>query len=171
MLLTYSKIIGFPIFELSDQSRIGFVEDIIISPDELKIAAIAIKRSGFFSTRYKIIPFVEIVHILKDGVLIKDSRSIEEIDDLPRIKRLIEDKNFGVGQKVITENGNPIGTVSDYLIESQTLAWTKIYVKSLLKERIIPISKIVEINGKKIIVRDNLTKIKTEAPAVEIAAG
>ena len=87
--------------------------------------------------------------------------------DAIRIKQAIDQGLSGIGQKVVTKSGKKIGKVFDYLISVNDLSITKLYVKNMMSERIIPITAVNEIKGNIIIINDDYDMVSIPRTAVE----
>ncbi|MEI7792910.1 MAG: PRC-barrel domain-containing protein [Candidatus Berkelbacteria bacterium] len=109
---------------------------------------------------------MDVLKILKKNIVIRDESAISEIKDLVRVKTLIDDGFFGVGQKVQTESGQYLGRLYDFLVDSDNLVITKLYIKGLANERIIPATSIVSIEPKIITVKDPLDAIEATREAL-----
>jgi len=155
MMLLYSKIIGGPVAEIKTQSRSGEIADLFINNEDLSVAGIIVKIHHLFMSDKKVVNSTDIVQLLKDGAIIRDSESLCDIEDLIRLKKLYENKSYGLSQKVITKSGQFVGRVYDYMIDSTTMTIRKFYVKKLISEVIIPTSKVIEMEGKTITIKED----------------
>lgn len=166
MIVRYTSIIGSLVAELKDQTKVGQISEIIIDNNKLSIAAIALDLPFWSFEKNKFILSFDIVHLLKDGAIINSENSIIDLEESILLQRMIKEKYFGIGQRVVTSNGTYIGRVYDFLIESDNLTITKFYVKNILAERIIPVSKVISLEGKTITIRDNYTSNRIENVAM-----
>jgi sporulation protein YlmC with PRC-barrel domain len=166
VILKYSSIIGSLVAELRDQTKIGKVSEVIIDKEKLEIAALAVEQSFIFFSKSKFVLKMDIISLLKDGVIITDQDSIIDLKGSVKLEKLVKGKNFGIGQRVFTDNGKMIGTVYDYLVETNTLSITKLYVKHLVKEFIIPVEKILSFEGKVITIKDSYNASRIERAAI-----
>jgi len=170
MILRYTQIIGLPIFELKNQSLLGYSHECVIDNVKKSILGIVLKP-GIFSQPKYILLQMDVLKILKKNIVIRDEGAISEIKDLVRVQALIDDGMFGIGQKVQTESGNNLGKLYDFLVDSESLGITKLYVRDMTKERIISASDIISIEPKVIVIKDPNAAIEAIAETVpEIAA-
>ncbi len=165
MILRYTQIIGLPIFELKNQSLVGYSYECVLDNVKNCILGIVLKP-GLFSQPKFILLQMDVLKILKKNIVIRDESAISEIKDLVRVKTLIDDGFFGVGQKVQTESGQYLGRLYDFLVDSDNLVITKLYIKGLANERIIPATSIVSIEPKIITVKDPLDAIEATREAL-----
>jgi uncharacterized protein YrrD len=157
MLVPYSKIIGSNIIELKTQTLVGSASDIVFQKSNLSIEAILLK-GGLFNGKTKAISAKDILEITSKSVavLVNDADSVIELSEMIRVKEAYQRGFHGVGQKVVTKSGKEIGRVYDFLVTSEDLVVQKIYVKSLINERIISTENVISFeNSKKIIIKDD----------------
>lgn len=159
MILRYTQIIGLPIFELKNQSLLGYSYECVLDNAKKSVLGLVLKP-GIFSQPKLILLQMDILRLLKKNIIVRDEGSISEINDLVRVQTLIDDGIFGIGQKVQDESGNNLGKLYDFLVDSESLGITKLYTKDMTKERIISASDIISIEPKIIIVKDQNTVIK-----------
>jgi len=159
MILRYTQIIGLPIFELKNQSLVGYSYECVLDNVKNSILGIVLKP-GLFSKPKFLLLQMDVLKILKKSIVIRDEGAVSEIKDIVRVRTLIDDGIFGVGQKVQTESGQNLGRLYDYLVDSDNLIITKLYIKDLAKERIISAANIVSIEPRIITVKDSLDTIE-----------
>jgi len=153
MLILRSKLIGMPIVDLRSQSRLGNIGDLILNDTDVNLSGIALR--GNFGKDIRIILPAEVLEISKGIILVNDEDSITKTKDNIRINKLVNDQFYGIGQKVFTKSGKYIGRIHDLLIDSLDFRIAKFYVKSFLRERILSSNLILEIKGKRIIIKDD----------------
>lgn len=166
MIVKYTGIIGSTVAELRDQTKIGQVSEIVIDKNKISLAAIAIGTPFWSFQKNKFVLAIDIVHLLKDGVIINSINSVINLGESINLEKIVREKCFGIGQRVETESGVFLGKVYDFLIETDTLLITKFYIRHLLSERIIPANKIIYMDSKSIKIKDNFTTNKAESIAV-----
>jgi sporulation protein YlmC with PRC-barrel domain len=170
MIVRYSSLIGGLVAELRDQTKVGKISEIIIDKDKLAIAAFVLEGSFWTFSRNKIVTAIDVVYTLKDGAIINDIDSIIDAKESVSISKLIDQKCYGVGQKVITCNGEGLGNVYDFLINTEDLSITKFYIKHFLRDRIITVNRIVNMDGRVITIKDSSKMVRTQAlPATDSA--
>lgn len=158
MLTLGQQLTGKNILSLRVGRPIGITSEVIINPNNLKI-------EGWHATdlgdKSKVILLSQDVReILKQGFVVNDHDALTPIDDLVRIKKIL-DYNFTlIGKNVVTTSKNKLGKVSDYAFEKNGFFVQKLYVsQSILKSftgggLVIDRTQIVEITHKKITVND-----------------
>lgn len=169
MMLLYSKIVGMTVADLREQKKIGEIDDLIYN-SELKIAAFVLKQQFSILPREpQIVSSDDVAALAKKGLVVYNEGAASPLRESVRIKKLTDEKFYGLKQPVISKSGQRIGSVYDYLVDSGTLLITKFYVKSLFGERIIPVSKVVSLEKRKIIIEDETESIKVPADTSELA--
>jgi uncharacterized protein YrrD len=136
----------------------GKVSSAIIKPDGLSIAGFFVKPLRERSE--KVLVVSDIREIGLGGLIIDDEEKLMDLEDLVRIQALVEIDYQIVGKKVETDKKRKIGKVQDFAVDDLTWNVQKIYPsRGILKEfsttgTIIDREQIVEVNDKKIIVKD-----------------
>lgn len=172
MIIKYSSLIGSLAAELKDQTRLGKVAEVVIDNQTLCLAAIVLKQPFLFYTKNKFVLPMDIVYLLKDGVIAKDLESLIDQNESVKIDKLVKAKSYGIGQKVVTDTGEQLGHVYDFVIDTESLSITKFYVKQLIHDRIIPIDKVMSMEARTITIKDNqiANKIQTVSIPERITA-
>lgn len=167
MIVKFSQIFHHSIYDLENQNRLAFVLDAVIQKTDLSVKALIV-RTNVFIPQKKIITFNDIVEISPKAIIVRNEDAISDYKDNIRVVESIREKLHGVNQKVVTKSGNIIGRVFDYLVDSESGKITKIYVKSLFHDRIIPRQKIRSIEKRKIVIDDDFETVgEVKNPAFE----
>lgn len=167
MIIPYTKLVGVSVFELKTQTKVGYVLDLIIKKSDISIYGLVVKTSMLPFAKMKVIAETDIVEVGNDGVIIQENDSISDFDDAVRLKEAYHHKLHGIHQHVRSKSGKNLGKVFDYLVRATDLSITKIYVKSLVSERIIPTSAITDIKGKQITVNNDYDLVDVKTSAIE----
>lgn len=161
MLIEYSKLVGLPVFNLENQDRVAELVGFFVDEDDGKLEVLIAKTYGLIK-RMKFISTKEITELLKDALIIQDSESLVDPAEMVRFNKKYKKRSRIIGEKVITKNGDLIGKVHDFVIESSTLSITRLYVKKFLDQRIIHASAIIKIERDKITIKDKFEMAKPE---------
>lgn len=167
MLILYSKIIGLNVMDLRSRTRLGQIDEIVLNNENLKTAGFILKKRDIWNKETLVVGETDIVEITNQGLVVSNENSVANLDESIRIKRLFEDNYFGVGQKVITKSGKYIGKVHDFLIDNKTFEIEKIYIKNMLKEKIISRDCIDSYIKNIIIIKDDRESIKVTSTVAE----
>ena len=166
MLVNHSKLIGSPVIELKTQTNVGRVSDFVISKHELKISGIVLDRA-LFST-VNAISASDIVEMAPNIVVVHDQKAVAPLNEAIRVNDAYREGFHGLYQKAVTKSGKTIGVVFDYLIDSGTLTIAKFYVRALVREKIIAAQSVIELRGKKLVIKDDFEKVPAEPSVVEL---
>lgn len=167
MLIMYSKIVGLPIIELNNQVKLGEIDEIVINNEKIKIVGLLLKKTNLWAKESRVICGNDIIEIAKEGVIVNDENAITSLVDAIRVKEQIDKGGAGIGQRVVTESGKYVGRVFDLLLDNTTLEISKFYTKNMIGEKIIPSDKVVSIENRLIIIKDDFEFIKIASPAIE----
>lgn len=170
MLQLSAMILNRPVLSLRTGAPIATTTGAIINPNNLKI-------EGFYchapDKKHKTAVLVEqdIRDVIPQGIVVNDADSLTDPEDLVRLQKIM-DLNFElVGKKVVTENKERLGKVSDFAIDTKSMFIKKLYVtQSILKSFTggnlgVDRSQIIEITDKKVVIRELAQKIPAGAAA------
>jgi sporulation protein YlmC with PRC-barrel domain len=164
MLILYSKLVGLPIIELENQSKLASVLDVVIEPKNGKVLGL-IAKVGNLLPRDLLVAARDLSQVLPTAILVADVDRVTAIDEVVRANELYK-KHFTLyGKKVVTESGKLLGKVNDYLIDDELLTLAKLYIRHLFSDRIIPYTAVVRIDDKAIVVKDDFEAISASAEA------
>jgi len=143
---------------------VGLVEELIINPDNGELAGFTV-REGFGKKQLKTIGSKDVLGISTDFYLIPSYDCLGEIDEIVRLKQIMDRKVGIVGNKVYTFSGTYLGRVFDYTVDLRSFIISRIYVggKTLGafgKQYIIGYAQIISIEKDRITVDDAFTKVK-----------
>ncbi len=159
------------VLSLRTGGPIGHAMSPVIDPTTLKI-------EGWYATARAskdamIVPAGEVRDIIRKGIVVNDHTSLTHVEDLVRLKNIIELQFEIIGKKVISDSKRKIGKIADYAVDDSSMYIKKLYVnQNLLKnftsqQLIIDRSQITEINDKYVVVRESTQKsqVSDRAPA------
>ncbi len=153
------------ILSLRTGGPVGHALNPVINPNNLKI-------EGWYATAVHeresyILPVGEVRDIIAKGIVVDDHTSLTLVEDMIRLKNVIQLGFEIIGKTVKYENKRTIGKVEDYAVDDQSLYIQKLYVnQSLLRnfssqQLVIDRSQIVEINDRTVIVRDTRSRVSS----------
>ncbi len=120
MTIKGTNVIGLKIISLQDGKEIGKVEDLIYDPDEKKIAAVIVKKSGLFSDP-KLILINNVKSIGDDALIIEnDNLIINSSEAGEKISSIAKHDTYITRNRVVTDTGVELGTISDLLFDPTT---------------------------------------------------
>lgn len=162
MKIFASDIIGYKIITFHNSFEAGVVQSLIIDSENGQFLGIEF----IYEKKIKVIPLSEILTFGNSFLIIKDASSISEIEDVVKIEKALSINAPIFNERVETESGQKIGKVSNYTIDLSKMYLDKLYVAPnvsinlFASELIIPLTNIIEIQKKKIIVSDKYIKVK-----------
>jgi len=165
MLLLSSQIINLPVGSLESQSKVGVIRSIVFDPQNGKVLAFLVQTGGLLSAN-RALSTIDVAEIDKQGLVIKSQEELVPIEEIIRLKDVLKRKIPILGQVAKTESGRGLGRISDVLIDCQTMAIVKYYLKGLfVGERILPAENVVEIKKEGVIFQEDI-----EPSAAEVTA-
>lgn len=167
MLLMGQQMIGKPVMSLRTGTAIALVVDVIINPHNLKI-------EGWFvddhSSKQRLVMLSQDVRdIIEQGFVVNDYESLSDPSELVRLQSVLKIKFELPGKIVVTDQKRRVGKVDDFAFEKDAFFVEKLYVnQSLVKSfsggsAIVDRNQIVEINNRKIVVKEAILPGKVSA--------
>ncbi|MBT4917097.1 hypothetical protein HN709_02255 [Candidatus Peregrinibacteria bacterium] len=156
----FSNILGAPVYEDDSLRAFNTVKDIIIDPERGDMLGIVVEIR-----RNMIIAPIDIVS-WGDSVRVDHRDVVTEGNEILRVEEVLKREIHIPHSKVVSEDGDSLGVVFDYSIDSNSWKLNKIFVHKVFlglirfETRIIPAKEIVEISKGKIVVKNNLNTIK-----------
>lgn len=166
MLKLLSNLRGQPVVAQQLGKPIGAIDDWVIDPERGQV--VAFELTGRQERRF--LSGVDIINHLDAGLVVAGEDALQSVDELVRVKKLIDDRCTLIGSKVVTEKGKRLGKVRDCLIDSAGLFIAKLYVQPNLLDRvfseemILPREHIVKMTPREVIVRYDM---KASSPGIE----
>ncbi len=170
MLILSKDLVNKQVLSLRTNTPIASVVRPIINPNNLKI-------EGFYCLdRYHkksqlILLHQDIREILPTGYIVNDHDVLSPVEDLIRLKEILNINFEPVGKQVETISGQKVGKVTDYAGEIESMFIQKLYVTQPIYKNfsggslIIDRSQINEITPKRIIINDLLDAVPAQAKA------
>jgi len=167
MQLLASELIDMPIGAIDEQSKVGTIEEIVISPEDGKLLGLIV-GSGILGFNKSSIGWQDILDADKNGLVIQTSDNLLSVEDNIRISEVIQTGFSLDNLPVETKSGQKLGNINDYSLNMESGNLSKIHVHQLLppQDRIISRSNIISINKDKVVVRDLPAKEEVRVSAV-----
>jgi uncharacterized protein YrrD len=113
-----SALVGITVIDVKDGTKLGEVEEVVLSPDDLRLLGFVVGSGRFLGHEEHIVEAADIRSIGDDAITVDGQEaartseaSTEEFREARSGKRRLE------GKQVITEKGSVLGTVSDALLD------------------------------------------------------
>lgn len=172
MLALGSELIKMPVMSLHTGGRVAELQKPIINPADLRVLAYSL-HGTLSAKEASILRTDEIREVSSLGIIIDSADDLIEADDVIKIKEVLELNFRLISMPVINEQGQKLGKVSDYAVDTVTFMIQKLHVKrgafrSLTDTgMLIDRSQVVEINHSAIIVKSTARKIESEPSQLE----
>lgn len=156
-----------PVMSLRTGGPVGVVTNLIVNPSNLKIEGWYVEGQGLSGK--KVLLSQDIRDILPQGFVVDDKDVLSDVSDLIRLKSVIDLGFALLGKVVDSDSKRRIGKVSDFAFEKDVFFIQKLYInQSLIRSisgggAIIDRTQIVEINNKRIVVREATVPGKVES--------
>ena len=166
MKKTFSKIIGSNVISNQAEGVISIVTGVHIDPENGKIIAL---QCGF---KQLLMP-MDILRWSRN-IYVNDYNSLTTREHILRLQSISKARDNIMYKLVYTENGEHIGRVYDFTIDTKSMMLVNLSVKKkflwmILFETMIPHKNIIEIQDMKIIVKDIHSAKRVAVPRVETA--
>jgi uncharacterized protein YrrD len=120
MLIKASDVIGLKVLTITQGENIQDVNDIVYDPKENRVLALLVDNKGWFKDA-KVILFEDINSIGKDNVMVEDASVLQSAGDVEEnIAEIARSNNYLAGTKIVTVDGNELGSVTDIYFDSNT---------------------------------------------------
>ena len=172
MLMPIKRLIDAPIMSLQTGMPLAKTISVIIDPRKLQIAALRV-HGNRLSHQESVLHPADVREISDIGLIVDGDESLMPLDDLVRLKEVIDFKFELLGIRVENEKGRLLGKVSDFAIDPDSFLIQQLYTKpSLLKSIVttsltINRSQVVNVNNQRIVVKDPTVPAKEDR--VELA--
>lgn len=147
-----------PVLSLRSGGVIGIAINPVINPNNLKIEGWYAKNN--LERTQSILPSREVRDFIPKGIVVDDYTALTPMEDIIRMKDIVELEFELITISVITESNKKLGKVVDYAVDDDGFFIKKLYVnppilRGLMKNQlIIDRDVIVEITTSKIVVKD-----------------
>lgn len=154
----FSQIVGTHVTPESEPIPIAKIYNVILDPDTGKVVALSVHPF----LKYVITPMD--IHAWYKYIVIEDEESIAEANDIMRVKEVLKKDIPIYKNRVETKNGEYLGKVVDFMIDTKFMQLTKIYVAKTflglvqMDQRIISADNILRVEKDKIVVKNATVK-------------
>lgn len=159
------KILSMAVLSLENGEQIGKVKGLIIDPGTLNIAALVLEQKGGWFKEARVITFEHVQSVGEHAITVAKTRCIEKASSLPHIMQLVRNNLEVIGAKVVSQDGNLLGTVEEYLFDPASGRLTSLEISGRLLDSLfkgkayLPTEMIITL-GKHAIIVDNSTQEK-----------
>lgn len=171
MLIEVSHLKGLPVASMSDEIKIGTIDDTLIHPDTGEVIGFLVKTPGWFGTKLAL-SSRDVTAYAAEAILVHSADCLVSPDDIQPFKTIAKRNNRWLNKLVETEAGEKLGKVKDIVVETDLERLAKIHVGSMFgPDRILSRDDIVKVTPRKILVQASIADKKEIVVAVpEVAA-
>lgn len=156
---------GLAVVDVTSGRKLGTVDDLVISPEDGAVLAIVL-GGGMFGGTKSYVDAADIRSFGQDAITVTGEEVARGEDDVSDMVREAHGSARTLpGNKVVTENGALLGTVSDYFIDEESRRVTGLRIGGglLSSEDGLAADRIVSVGPDAIIVRDEGQEPELEA--------
>ncbi len=106
------RLKGFPVVSLEDGSMAGKIQELIVDPEQKKVAGLLVGEKGLLKGKAQVISYQQVHNIGRDAVTVKSRDDITSIDQHPQLDKW-KDYSF-IGNGIISSEGDYIARVKDF---------------------------------------------------------
>ncbi|MEN6326210.1 MAG: PRC-barrel domain-containing protein [Syntrophomonas sp.] len=110
------EIIGLPVFSILDGKKIGQVKDLVINPEEGKVDFILVSNHNWY-VGARVLAYKSVMGIGEHAVTTERDNLLTPINETANANKLLERNIELKGNRVLTNKGNLIGVVSEYVVD------------------------------------------------------
>lgn len=115
------SLIGLRVVGQSDGSELGNVWDLVFDHDSDEVLALVLSESHLFGLiKTQVVPWNQVRSIGDDAVLVDSAASKIAAPDAPRINAVMERGTAFSGSRILSEDGQDLGTLADLHLDEAT---------------------------------------------------
>jgi len=171
MLVVGSRLLGYPVLSLHVGGEIARTVEPVIDPEGLKIIGYVLDGPLIRGEVGEILDISSVREFAPTGMIVDSIDEFVNRLDVVRIDKVMGLNFRLVGLKVVTEDGENLGKISDYTLDTKSFAIYQLIVrrptlKSLIDpELTINRSQIVEVDDYKVVVKNEKEKVSMKVAA------
>jgi uncharacterized protein YrrD len=150
-------MIGHDIISLKDGAKIARIEDILIDPENLHLAAVITSKGRLLNRKVEAIPAVNVQVWGKDVLIVKQPDVIRTSEDLPGYPSWLSFQDQLRGKEVVSMKGERAGQIEGVSCRSDGNLTALLLTKSAAGSKRLPISAVHSM-GKDVLIVD-LSKV------------
>ncbi|MBP3899653.1 PRC-barrel domain-containing protein [Candidatus Saccharibacteria bacterium] len=169
MIIESSRLINYPILSLHMAGMIAKTSELIVDPNDLKIAAFRLYGPEVGTQSGDYLKAEDVREFSSVGMVVDSSDDFVNANEVIKLQEII-DLNFALeGMKVESKKGSNLGKVSSFMVDTdgffvQQLVVRRPFFKSFMDpELVISKNEVIKITDDKIIVKDEESKIRERA--------
>lgn len=113
-----SELVGIAVIDVKDGTKLGEVEEVVLSPDDLRLLGFVVGSGRFLGHEERIVETADIRSIGEDAITVDGQEASHTSQASTEEFRAARAGNRRLaGKKVVTDNGTVLGTVSDAVLD------------------------------------------------------
>ena len=155
MLLAYSDLLNSPVAAADLGERIGSVVDVIAEASSHRVVALSIRTGGWFGAT-KLLSPDDVIEYDPHALIIPTTDALVAPAEIVRAHDIGTRHDQVLKRAVVTERGETLGSVVNFVIDTDTAGIVRYFVKGLLgPERIIPTTSILRVTNTAFVVSNS----------------
>lgn len=110
------EIVGLPIVSITEGRELGIAKSILIDPNARTAAALLVD-DGKWYWGAKFLPFASITGLGESAIIVESCNSLQNVENVPELEKLLEDEVKIIGTKVLTRTGRIQGKVTEIIVD------------------------------------------------------
>lgn len=169
MLKLSSSLVNQTVLSLRTGGPIATVVAVLINPNNLSVAGLYCKQAAHDKEASILLP-QDIREWIPQGFVVNDMDSLSAPEDLVRLKSIMNIDYQLIGKPVRSKSRERLGRVSDFAVDDSSLTIQKLYISQNIMKNLrgtglsVDRNQVIELNDKRIIIRDPLQGIPQAAP-------
>jgi len=113
-----SRVIGKPVFSLSEGERLGTVDELVLNPLTNAVVGLVVLTPGFLRKR-EVVALADVHSLGADAVMLGSKSSLHRAEEVPEpLRSQAEQRVALLGKRLVTEGGRVLGEIVDILFDS-----------------------------------------------------
>lgn len=155
------QVLELPIISISDGEQLGKVKGLIINPEKFSVDFFTVEEENW-QVSVRAIPFKKIIGIGESAMMVEQSDSVIDLNEIPFINQLINKQVHLIGSQVLTRKGDLLGEISDYFFNDENGQLDTLLINSENQELFFPIENVLSFGKERIIINDSLQEISEQ---------
>ena len=153
-----SDLHGMSVIAIADGKKLGSVDEVVVSPQDLRVLGLVMKEPGFLNHSELIIETADIRAIGADAITVDGQEAARISEEAAGAFR--DARSVGrslTGNKAVTESGDLVGTVSDFAIDEDTYRVTSLLLSGSLLSGgdVVQADRVISVGPDVIVVRNS----------------
>lgn len=113
-----SELVGIAVIDVKDGTKLGEVEEVVLSPDDLRLLGFVVGSGRFLGHEERIVETSDIRAIGEDAITVDGQEASHTSEASTEAFKAARTGNRRLaGKKVVTDSGTVVGTVSDAILD------------------------------------------------------